>query len=1267
MPDAVAPVTRQQRPNPLPTSNPTKQTPAPDPTRDSPTPTAKPRRRWLRAVILVLALCAICLGVVSYMTRSARLIRVAESFLEDSVGCEARVGGVNLTWDGVLTVDGIDLSVPGGSGESARLLHSDRVVVEFRLLPLLIGRARAASVALTQPTLYLTEDLDDGRFNYEKLITLPSDENDRGGLPKVLPELFLSGGEVRFGQVVSGVYQPVQTFAFDGALAADDSRAGGYTFSLNQDAGEQTRAGRADGPSIHGAIDLRAPRIEVQIDRFAFTGPHRYLLPQEMRLWWDSLSPQGTLPTVIFDARLDESEQFVLTAQMQLDGIGLLLPIEEGEPLRLTDVSGAVRLTESVIELQSVAGEIEGITFVADGHVDGFDTDSPMSISVTTEPFDIPAEGGIWPKLPQQVRRYQERFSPQGSYRAKVTIDRPAPGAKLHFHGYMDLLDTRFKYNKFPYPAERLTGRVTFDEQRVQLNDLVGIGPSGGRAIVSGTIIPPGGDGAVDIAIRGEGFPVDDFLLDAMKPKHRKVMDMFFNRAGYEDLLAHGVVRTGAESTSNAAVPSDTPDTPGPQPAVPVFEPGGTASMVVRIQRPAGPGQKYRVTTDLDVTGLRSVFSFWHYPLFAERGRVLITPEDVRVHGVHLRAIGGGGGVVQGRLELPGDDRTLTPSLQLSSIKLPIDNVLIASIPEPKDRWVRSLNLTGTLIGTGEVYADADGEVAFTVDTRLQDGIAVPNAGGYTLDDIQGHVTVERTRVQIERLVCRHGDGSITLDGQTDFGEQGVGVDLRFAGDDLRIEPSLIDLLPIGHEGRPLLTGLFTDYQPDGQLDADLHYQSGDREPDRFTLGVEPKSLSLDYAGQRIELTDLTGRAELTPQNASLHGIAGRFAAGVFEVDGEVRLGDDSGVNLTFDVTADRIDATSRAVLPPAVLTIIDKLSVQGPYSVEDAHLLTWPSVQQGPTMIFEGDVQLSDARAQVGVPVTELDAVFDMRVVTFADQRWPHTDIRIHADRLRAADRLIERVTLTAETGKHPWLIELADVKGMIYGGTLVGWGQLRMGQDAAFGFDLTLQEVELEPFINPLETAKSTGSDEDDPAGLTTRNMASGLLSAGLTIRIPTDDPGQRQGRGVVTVRDAKLYDRPLTLALLQAANLALPSESSFDRAAARFLVYGETVQFDDIRFEAPAFVIAGSGTMDYPSTELDLRMVTHNPAAPDLGPVSSLVRTFKDELLGIEVRGTLAEPRARVVTLEGFFRSWGRIFGETSAPLTDDVPAELPPGGK
>ncbi len=1243
--------------------------------KQPPSSTTRPKRakrpgRWLRRFIILLGVVFVLVGVVSYFTRPARLNRVLVELLEESIGCQAQVGQAHLTWDGLLTVDGIDLTVPDADGEMAQLLHTDRVAVKLRLLPLATGRVRAASVALSQPTLYLTEDLDLGRFNYEMLLSQPSDPSQEAGLPDALPELHINGGQVRFGEVSDGAYQQVESILVDGNLIADSKQDGVYDFILAQ----RHRRDQSSAALVEGEIDLNTPSVELEVRRFTFDGPYRYLLPREVRSWWDRLQPRGTLPSVVLQVYSDDQGHVDFLAEMKLDGFGLSVPLVESNPLDMADVTGTLKLTSSGVSFENVTGMIEDIAFTAGGRFDGYHRKPGYELSVKTKPFDLPAEGGVWDGMPHAVSKYRERFSPQGMYEADVVLKRASADEDLQLFGHVDLIDTKFMYYRFKYPAEKLTGRISLHGNRIVLNDLVGIAPSGARAVVSGEIGPPIKDGTVRIVIHGEDMPLDEHLTNAMSEKRRKVLDMFFSQTGYESLLSQGVIRRPGETVASSETSGSDVSVVAANDAVsiakdvPEFEPGGSATMTVTIQRPAGTGQKYQVTTNLQTDGLNSVFDFWHYPLVAEGGRVVITPDDVEVHDVRLRALNGGGGVIQGRLDLPREGSRLKPNLQLTSVRLPVDDLLVASIPKPKDQWVRSLNITGELVGTGEVFADPTGDVLFTVDSVFRNGRATPNAGRYTLEDVQGSITVERKRVQIEDFTGKHNAGTITLNGQADFGDQGVGVDLTFIGDNLPIKRGLIDLVPADHEARPMLTELFETYKPDGLTDAKLVYLGGREEPDTFSLNVQPHSLAFDFRNQRIELNELDGTVSLTPSKATLHHVSGRYPAGTFSIDGEVRLDDGLGLGLNFNAKADRLDATARALMPKQVRSLVDRLELRGPFELEDATLLTWPGAEQGPSAIFEADVLLRDASAQMGVALTEIHADLGVRVVTFSNQPWPHTDIQFSADHLRASDRLVRKASMHVQTGDRPSVIDFNQLKGSVYSGALVGRGQAVLDPPGSLGFELTLQEVELEPFLNPLgENATSSETATPDPTAemdtaVTTRDLSSGLLSAGLSIRVPLDGSQSTQGRGIVTVRDATLYDKPLTLAVLQAANLSLPNESSFDRASARYLILGDTVLFDDIRFEAPAFVIAGNGSMAYPSTELNLRMVTHNPEAPDLGPVSELVKTFKDELLAIEVKGTLAKPVAGVVPLEGVFRSWGRIFGDTRAGATE-VEVEQP----
>ncbi len=1216
------------------------------------------RRRYLSLATILLGVLLIAGWGISVMTSPERLNRVLVDLLEQSIGCQASIGRVSLSWDGMLIVDGIELTVPGAEGELEKLMTTDRMTVQLKLWPLLIGRVRAASVALTNPTLYLTEDPTNQRFNYHMLLSQPTDEKSDSALPRALPEVYLNGGLVHFGQWIDSAYQRVQSLRFDGTLSADPDQSGAYDFVLTQRAGVISAEAETQ---VHGRIDLRQPSIEMQLDRFSFAGPYRYLLPQDVRHWWDRMSPSGTLPRVVFSARGDEEAGVLMSALMQFEGISLRVPLTDAEPLSVADVTGEVRLAGWSMTFDNVVGEVEGIRFRAEGRIDGISTIAPYSISVTTDPFDLPENAGLWDKLPPQVTQYRDRFAPHGRYQVALTIGRPVQDAPIEIRGHLDLLESYFCYHKFPYPVQSLTGRIFFNRDRIQFDDLAAVSPTGVTGIVSGTVGPPLKHGVVDITIRGREVPVDEHLFNAMKPKHREVMDLFFSQDGYESLLRAGVIQSPDDPGQEELVDAN-PVRQVTTRTIPRFKPGGSAGVTVHIRRPAGSDQRYAVTTELDVAGLSSVFDFWPYPLTAQSGRVVIRPDNVEVDHVYLRAPNGGGGVVHGLLELPRDDRPLIPHLQLTSIYLPVDPILIASIPPPKDHWVRMLNLTGELVGTGEIYVDSHGKVAFTVDTNLRNGTAKPNDGQYVLDQINGGVTIERTRILLDEVVAHREYGEIKVNGLADYGGEGLDISLLFEADDLPLERGLIDLLPHEHQGRTLLAQLNDTYRPDGRFDARLSYSHPRGQPEHFDLTVAPHEFGFDYAGQRIELTDLTGRVDLTPSQAVLHEVSGRFAAGTFTLEGQVHLGDNPGLALGFDVHAQRIDPVGRALMPAGVRRLIDGLSLQGAYTIEHARLITSPNNQQGPTHIFEGTARFSGATAQLGVPITELDAEMNMHIAAFADQPWPHIDIRIQADRLRAADRLVRRLSLGVLTGSQPNLVNITNLRGVVYGGALVGHGQLGMGENPLLGFQMTLHDVMLEPFLDPLGQQAEVEAISDQPADVETpRDMSTGLLSASLSIRVPLNDPQNRQGRGVVTIRDAKLYDRPLTLALLQAANLAIPQQSSFDRASARYVIFGNHVVFDHISFDSPVFAITGTGTMEYPSTHLNLNMVTRNLTAPNLGPVTDLVKTFKNSLLGIQVTGTLAKPEARVVPLEGLFRSWDRVFGTGRVPLTTEYPVQ------
>jgi hypothetical protein len=162
------------------------------------------------------------------------------------------------------------------------------------------------------------------------------------------------------------------------------------------------------------------------------------------------------------------------------------------------------------------------------------------------------------------------------------------------------------------------------------------------------------------------------------------------------------------------------------------------------------------------------------------------------------------------------------------------------------------------------------------------------------------------------------------------------------------------------------------------------------------------------------------------------------------------------------------------------------------------------------------------------------------------------------------------------------------------------------------------------------------------------------SGRLSANLLIEASYANAQSRRGRGELTIVDASLYENPLPLAVLQTLNFTLPTSRSFQEASARYIIDGNDVLFDDLRFTSPSIVIAGKGAMNWANLELDLHMVTRNPQSLLPNAVDEMINVFKDELVNIHVAGTLGEPTARMAPFSGVRESWEALFGESRARI-------------
>jgi hypothetical protein len=365
----------------------------------------------------------------------------------------------------------------------------------------------------------------------------------------------------------------------------------------------------------------------------------------------------------------------------------------------------------------------------------------------------------------------------------------------------------------------------------------------------------------------------------------------------------------------------------------------------------------------------------------------------------------------------------------------------------------------------------------------------------------------------------------------------------------------------------------------------------------------------------------------------------------------------------------------TRALLPRGALSAIDSLKLDGAYSIKDARLLVTPAAAGAdkPAVQFDATVRLDDARATIGVPITGMTGDVAIRVTEQKPDDVPAIDLRLDRVRLRAAERLIDPVSVRIASGDKPGVFNITRLKGEVYGGTITGSGTVfRQDKTDRYKMDIALQEVLLDSFLNPAEAKPDAALQARGPIRLIGDNpregdggetarprnepivrRRAGMLSASLAIEGDAHDPETKRGRGDLRIRDAAIYETQLGISMLQLLNLTAPVFKSFDKVEAGYLLDGDVVHLERLSFEAPSLSISGKGKMRYSTQELDLIMTSANPRGLELGPVTDVLKMLKDELVSIKVTGTLTEPKASVQTLKGVTGVVEEVLGKPKEP--------------
>jgi hypothetical protein len=491
------------------------------------------------------------------------LPQIAIKELSDLTNTNIEFKSIEFRFDGSLSIKDLVIKPKNPANYDNSILKAKKVGVSFRLRSLLMLSPRVKEVSVDDFTLRIQYDSDKGEWNLSTMkIQLP------GGKVGRLPRIWFENGTVEYSKVMDGRVRVIANSPVSAGFRPADKiiGAGGYSFDISRAGGQELRDSPVFGSWQPGRITVgsRIPLKNVpgferpwtvkSIDAELSYEPNGFCIltakvkgftcpPSETRnlfafdtksladkapfidalqMFFNQYNPSGTIDINLQASgnpkRLNESkiEGKVICSDVALSDRDFTYTVEH--------LTGQIELTETSVKFNNIVAHHGTVEFVVDGWAKDFGPDYKYDLQISSS--NMLLDKDLYNAINREEQKFWQEFSPSGLVATNYSRSRQPPDVDRSVLT-VQMLDVQGRYRGFGYPLKNTTGRMTFTDGNMVLDDVTS--QWGGRKItINGRVgLEHGERPLYNVVANGENIPLDATLEESLPPAQKEFYNQF--------------------------------------------------------------------------------------------------------------------------------------------------------------------------------------------------------------------------------------------------------------------------------------------------------------------------------------------------------------------------------------------------------------------------------------------------------------------------------------------------------------------------------------------------------------------------------------------------------------------------------------------------------------------------------------------------------------------------------------------------------------------